>query len=74
MNYDAEFLAWVDQSTLTDRTKMAVSRRAEGMTLRDVGDVLGVGPERIRQMCRKAECRFAERRAMLEASADYGPC
>jgi DNA-directed RNA polymerase alpha subunit len=69
MNYDAEFLAWVDQSTLTDRTKIAVHLRAEGLTLRGVGDVLGVGPERIRQMCRKAERRFAERHAMLEARA-----
>lgn len=71
---DKEFIAWLSTSGLTDRNKEAVFLRSEGRTLRAVGVILGVSPERIRQMCSKAERLFAmrhraaERRAALYAA------
>lgn len=61
MTYTDEFMEWLAQSGLTDRNKAAVLLRSEGLTLRAVGSMLGVGPARIRQMCCKAENRFKRR-------------
>ena len=71
---DEEFIAWLAKSGMTDRNKAAVLLRSKGLTLRAAGEILGVGPERIRQICGYAERRFAmrhrvaERRAALDAA------
>ena len=74
--YSDEFMAWLGQSGLTERNKAAVLLRSQGMTLREAGKMLGVGPERIRQMCWRAKRGFgarhkvAENRARLNAAAN----
>ncbi len=57
-----ETVSYMDIGILTDRQKEAVELRRQGLTLREIGEVLGVTRQGAESLIRKAELRMENKR------------
>jgi DNA-binding CsgD family transcriptional regulator len=62
-------MAWVDQSTLTDRNKAAAHLRSKGFTGREIGAAMGISAARSLQIVKGVELKFAARHRVAENRA-----